>query len=172
MDDWEEYYKKPNKNFAGTPNQQKVYSTYYFGYLNDYSNGNNMSPGTYDECFTETTATTNLKKWIKVFKICCVVIFVILIIFGIISAYNSSFVVERENSWSSETYRRFDLAFFVGYLLGYGIAMFVYFLLYKLTSAVLNSIAQITRNTGISAKLAAFNTRNQMMKDASKEKEN
>ena len=137
-------------------------------------NGDNMSPGTYNECFTETISTNTLKKWIKVFNICCIVLFVILIIFGIISAYNSSCVLEEvESEYYLERYvRRFDLAYFIGYLLGYGIAMFLYFLLYKLTYSVLNCVAQITRNTAISAKLAAFNTKNQMIKDANKEQQN
>ncbi len=172
MDEWEEYYKKPNNNFAGTPSQQETYSTYYFGYLNDYSNGNNMSPGAYGECFTETTATTNLKKWTRIFKICFIVLFVILGIVFFVNAYaNSHILVEGEYSWSEPT-EKFSMGYFIGQLLACGIIMFIMFLSYKLTLAVLNCIAQITRNTGISAKLAAFNTRNQMMKDASKEKEN
>ncbi len=174
MDEWEEYYKKPNNN-EGSQNQQNAYVTSYQRQMGGYVvNGDNMAPVTYNECFTETTATNTLKKWIKVFKICCIVLFVILLIFGVVSAYNSSYVtVKIESDYYLDAHStRFDLAYFIGYLLGFGIAMFLAFLSFKLTCAVLNCIAQITRNTGISAKLAALNTRNQMMKDASKEKEN
>ena len=195
MDEWDEYYKKPsnnsdgnvwdrmtntlNNNSNGAQNQQSAYRAMYQSQMNNqnkyYVNGDNMAPETYNACFVDTTATTNLNKWLKVFKVFCIVLFVILIIYGLISGYNTANTVEKVASpyYPDGKYvEKFDLAVFIGFIIGYGIGMFVYFLIYKLLYAAFSCLAQNTRSAGISAKLAAFNTRNQMMKDANKDNEN
>ncbi len=167
-------YNNSNGNFSGNSNQQNTFRPEYYGAGSDYSKGDNMLPGSFNECFYETKATENLKKWIKVFNIFCIVLFVLLIIYGGISGYNTAQIVKKVNTSYYPYFKyvkSFDFEVFLEYILGYGIAMFAYFLVYKLIFAVLNCIAQITRNTGISTKLVAFNTRNQMIKDASKENE-
>ena len=162
MNAWENY---------SNSNQQTMYRPEYFGAGSDYYKGDNMLPDSFNECVYETKATENLRKWTKVFKICFIVLFIILGIVFFVNAYESSYIlVEGENAWSKPT-EKFSIGYFIGQLIGYGIIMFAIFLSYILTFAVLNCVAQITRNTGISAKLAAFNTRNQMKKEASKENE-
>lgn len=171
MDEWEEFYNKTNGNYEENLNQQDMYRPEHFGYASDYSNGDNMLPRKFNECFMETNATVNLKKWLRIYKICAIVFFILFTLLYIIIAYNSSLVIEKGYyTWEPYT-KRFDIGIFIVHLILYGILSFVMFLSYKLTCAILNCIAQITRNTGISAKLAAFNTRDQMMKDANKEKE-
>lgn len=159
------------ENFSN-PNQQTMYRPEYFGAGSDYYKGDNMLPDSFNECFYETKATEDLKKWIKVFKISCIVLFVIWIILCFVASYNSSQMVVQEGTAWSDPVTKFSMGLFVLYLFIYAVITFIMVLSYKLFCAVLNCIAQNTRNTGISAKLAAFNTRNQMMKDASKDKDN
>ena len=166
MNGWGEYNRNSNDNSNMSAHRNAEYNLAYFGAGSSYALGDNMAPNNYSGCFTETTATTKMRKWTKIFKICSIVVFSLLIVGAVVSSYNASFVFEKGDYYAEY---RFSLGYFIGSLIGYGIIISAMFISYKVVCAVLDCLAQITRNTGISAKLAAFNTRNKMMKDASKE---
>ena len=130
-----------------------------------------MIPDTFNECFVNTAETVKLKKWIKIFKICGIVFIVLFLIAGFITSFNNAYIVEKGNySWQQT--KSFDMAIFFVYLLVYAILDSMMFLCHMLVCSVLSCIAQINRNTGISARLYAFNTKKQKTKGAKEEEEN
>ena len=175
MDEWEEYYKKPGDNSQAFNN----YLQYAHNKDKHYSR-ENIVPDTFGECFVETDAAFKLNKWNKIVKIAGIILFVLMILGGLGNAITDAY--ESHSHYQLDEFGNisplyvnsytFNIRKFIVALLSCLIAAVIELFVVMLASASLNCVAQITRDTAIRAKLAAFNTKKQMIKDYKKEKEN